>query len=207
MSKLFSLCLMIGVTMQAADLSGHYVLRGVREVGSELLLRPDGNFEFMFAYGAADYWGKGTWKAEKDSVILTSRPGKRTPPFRLLGSSVVLAEGVRVHVVGPNGAAVPNIDVRITCAKGLLTGQTNSEGVASFKDASSVTAVEFQIREFEFQAGPYEVSPAHHDYTFEINGESITEMEFKDQKLTIDGDAVVMHQFNGHPMEMRYVKQ
>ncbi|HEY3739734.1 MAG TPA: hypothetical protein VGL53_07815 [Bryobacteraceae bacterium] len=207
MGKLFSLCLMIGVTMQAADLAGLYVLQGVREVGSELSLKPDGSFEFMFAYGASDYWGKGTWRAEKDSVILTSKPGTRAAPFRLLSSSAVRPDGVRVHVVGPRGAKVPNIEVRVTGAKGPVAGRTDSEGIASFEDATSVTAVEFQIPEMQFEAGPYTVNPAHHDYTFEINGEAITEMEFKDEKLTIDGNAVVMHQFNGHPFEMRYVKQ
>ena len=30
--------------LAADDLSGHYVLHGVREVGSELLLKPDGTF-------------------------------------------------------------------------------------------------------------------------------------------------------------------
>ncbi|TGV77628.1 hypothetical protein EN788_67460, partial [Mesorhizobium sp. M2D.F.Ca.ET.145.01.1.1] len=35
-----------------AGLAGHYYLRGVMEVGSELLLKKDGSFEFMLAYGA-----------------------------------------------------------------------------------------------------------------------------------------------------------
>ena len=45
---------------QAASPAGHYVLRGVMEVGSELLLKPDGTFEFALAYGATDYYAKGT---------------------------------------------------------------------------------------------------------------------------------------------------
>ena len=40
---------------------GHYHLEGVREVGSEILLRPDGSFEFMLAYGANDQYGRGCW--------------------------------------------------------------------------------------------------------------------------------------------------
>jgi hypothetical protein len=56
------------------DLAGHYVLRGVMEVGSELWLKPDGSFEFMLAYGAADYSAKGTWRHEGDAVILPRLP-------------------------------------------------------------------------------------------------------------------------------------
>src|SRR5208337_532414 len=57
---------------QGQDLAGHYVLRGVREVGSEMMLKPDGSFEFMLAYGAADYWAKGTWRQEGNTVVLQS---------------------------------------------------------------------------------------------------------------------------------------
>ena len=57
-------------------MAGNYVLHGVMEVGSELLLKPDGKFEFMLAYGAADYWAKGTWSHDGNAVVLHSA-GKR----------------------------------------------------------------------------------------------------------------------------------
>ncbi len=40
---------------------GHHYLEGVREVGSEILLRPDGTFAFMLAYGVNDQSGRGCW--------------------------------------------------------------------------------------------------------------------------------------------------
>ncbi|MEB3864302.1 hypothetical protein MSG66_09710 [Acinetobacter sp. IK31] len=40
---------------------GHYYLNGVMEVGSELLLQPDGKFKWMLAYGALDQYAEGTW--------------------------------------------------------------------------------------------------------------------------------------------------
>lgn len=74
------------LAVQAAEnLAGNYDLREVREVGSELLLRPDGTFEFMLAYGAADYWAKGTWRRDGNAVILHS-DGKEEAPFRLVRS-------------------------------------------------------------------------------------------------------------------------
>lgn len=51
-----------------ARLAGHYYLNGVMEVGSELLLRKDGSFEFMLAYGANDQYGKGCW-VKKGSTV------------------------------------------------------------------------------------------------------------------------------------------
>ena len=51
-----------------ARYAGHYYLNGVMEVGSELLLRPDGSFEFMLAYGANDQYGKGCWVAKGSTL-------------------------------------------------------------------------------------------------------------------------------------------
>src|SRR5215469_9396648 len=92
----------------AQDVSGHYVLQGVMEVGSELMLKPDGTFEYMLAYGAADYWAKGTWKRDGDSVILHSA-GKEEEPFRLLRSDAGKPGRIRVWVIGNNGKGVANI--------------------------------------------------------------------------------------------------
>ena len=59
---------MLGVAVHAGDLAGHYYLQNVREVGSELLLKPDGTFDYMLAYGAADYWAKGTCRSPGSSA-------------------------------------------------------------------------------------------------------------------------------------------
>jgi hypothetical protein len=73
-AALVSLIALLALTARGQDLAGRYILQGVMEVGSELLLKPDGSFEYMLAYGAADYWAKGTWRYENNSVILNRRP-------------------------------------------------------------------------------------------------------------------------------------
>ena len=87
------------------DLAGSYVLHGEMEVGAELLLKPDGKFEFMLAYGAADYWAKGTWKHDGNTVILHSA-GKKEEPFKLLRSE---AGEIRVFVLGQNKKALKTL--------------------------------------------------------------------------------------------------
>ena len=58
--KVFALFIAIMAAGLSPDrIAGHYVLEGVHEVGSELLLKPDGQFEYMLAYGAADYMATG----------------------------------------------------------------------------------------------------------------------------------------------------
>jgi hypothetical protein len=70
----------------AADpaLAGHYYLSGIRETGSELLLRTDGRFEWYMSYGAVDQQADGQWKREGTTVVLTARrPDTAAPLFRL----------------------------------------------------------------------------------------------------------------------------
>lgn len=79
-------------------LAGHYYLNGVMEVGSELLLRPDGSFEFMLAYGANDQYGKGCWvkRGSTVEVVPTGRSTasrRHTPDDRGFGGLVLTVSG------------------------------------------------------------------------------------------------------------------
>jgi hypothetical protein len=62
----------------APGLEGHYVLNGEREVGSQILLRPDGQFEFMLAYGAVDQYGSGCWSVQDNTLALRVK-GRKIP--------------------------------------------------------------------------------------------------------------------------------
>lgn len=50
----FAVLCVVSPAFAAERLAGHYYLNGVAEVGSELLLRDDGRFEWFLAYGAMD---------------------------------------------------------------------------------------------------------------------------------------------------------
>lgn len=56
----------------STKLPGHYYLTGVREVGAELLLRPDGRFQYSMAYGAVDEFAQGSWKVWNQQVVFRS---------------------------------------------------------------------------------------------------------------------------------------
>lgn len=62
----------------APGLEGHYVLSGQMEVGSQILLRPDGQFEFMLAYGAVDQYGSGCWSVNGTTLGLRVK-GRKIP--------------------------------------------------------------------------------------------------------------------------------
>lgn len=70
-----SAVLLPAFSLQAAEQAsfvGRYYLQGVREVGSELVLRTDGSYSWMLAYGNQDHLSEGRWSRQGDRIVLTA---------------------------------------------------------------------------------------------------------------------------------------
>jgi hypothetical protein len=204
-AALVTLMALAALTANGKDLAGDYILQGVREVGSELLLKSDGHFEYMLAYGAADYWGKGTWRHENNSVLLNSA-GRKEAPFRLLRSEAGKPGRISVWVIGKDGHGVENIQVTLQAADHDFEATTNSDGAAEFPDSADARAVAFEVRVYSIKAGPFAINPSHKDFFFEINGDAIAQVLFTDEPLAIDGKYLVMKYWNDQ-QPFRYEKQ
>jgi hypothetical protein len=72
------------------SLAGHYYLSGINEVGSELLLHPDGKFQYALAYGGVDDAAIGCWKRTGDKVVLSGMEASS------------LASRLQLKIAGPN---------------------------------------------------------------------------------------------------------
>ena len=205
--RLFTLLVLIFAALiaHADDLAGHYVLRGVMEVGSELELKADGTFEFMLAYGAADYWAKGTWRRDGNAVVLHSS-GHQEAPFRLLRSEAGKPGRIRIWVLGKSSKGVANIHANLLTGGEPLEATTDENGAAVFPDAPQAHAVAFEVRVYQLRAGPFDIDSAHKDYFFEINGDAITQVLFQDERLAIDGATLIMKHWDPDKA-MRYVKE
>lgn len=88
----------------AVRVAGHYYLRGMREVGSELLLSPDGRFDYLMSYGAVDIQASGTWRLDGKQVRLDTPPIQPFSAIAKVGADTRPAEGddltVRVYYQG-----------------------------------------------------------------------------------------------------------
>jgi hypothetical protein len=193
------------LTARGEDVAGHYVLKGVMEVGSELSLKSDGSFEYMLVYGAADYWAKGTWRQKDNRVVLNSA-GRKEAPFRFLRSEAGTPGKVCVWVIGKNGQGVENIQVALQTVDQHFEATTSSDGAAVFPDVANARAVAFEVPVYSIKAGPFEIKPSDNDFYFEINGDAITVVLFKDEELAIDGKDLVLKYWN-QEQPMRYEKQ
>ena len=204
-TALVSIMALAMLTARGEELAGHYILQGVMEVGSELLLKSDGSFEYMLAYGAADYWGKGTWRHEDNSVVLNSA-GRKEAPFRFLRSEAGKPGKICVWVLGKNGHGVENIQVALQTVDQHFEATTTSDGAAVFPDVANARAVAFEVPVYSIKAGPFELKSSDNDFYFEINGDAITEVLFKDEELAIDGKDLLMKYWNKEK-PMLYEKQ
>ncbi len=78
---------------------GRYELRGVMEVGSQLVLRADGSFTFGLAYGANDQAGSGCWtQTDRLIALFADSAGSRisgthTPDTRGFTGMILTKEG------------------------------------------------------------------------------------------------------------------
>lgn len=88
---------------EALRVPGHYYLRGVREVGSELLLLEDGNFEYFLSYGAVDINARGAWRTDGKQVFLD------TPPLRPYSAITNVRADTRTDTRAGNRPAEPGM--------------------------------------------------------------------------------------------------
>lgn len=174
------------------------------EVGSELLLKPDGTFEYMLAYGAADYSARGTWKPGDRAVLLTST-AITEPPFKLLQATSIKRDLFRVSIRGPNGAPVANVDVILKTDKGETVERTNQEGAAEFPKVRSIREIRVHVSVYDVEAGPFTVDGDKNEYAFQINGDAITQLKFQTERLKIDGNCLEMSCWDPSKV-MRYCK-
>jgi hypothetical protein len=77
------------------SLAGHYYLHGVMEVGSELLLKADGRFEYMLAYGALDELASGCWTRNGGVVTLNGQKFEASmeDPMKFTRLELTIASG------------------------------------------------------------------------------------------------------------------
>lgn len=123
-----------------AGLAGHYYLeKGPHEVGSELLLKTGGRFEWTLAYGASDLAATGTWRTDGRQVVLTAAPSPE-PVFRAFADAEYdgaqpVGPGRWVAAVGsPSGGPLEDAEVRFEARSGktetALTGPNGGAIVA-----------------------------------------------------------------------------
>lgn len=61
------------------ELAGRYMLSGEMEMGAQLILSQNGQFEFMLVYGATDQYGQGCWTVSDGLISLRKHGHTKVP--------------------------------------------------------------------------------------------------------------------------------
>lgn len=89
------------------------------------------------------------------------------------------------------------MDVKLTASGGVQTGRTSDDGLASFRSKGEGKSVSIHVPVYDIEAGPFELTAGHNDVWLEINGEAITTLRFRDERLRVVDGALHMTYWKG----------
>jgi len=177
-----------------ASLAGRYD-GGQMEVGAELLLKPDGHFEFGLAYGAMDEEGKGTWEIKDGAVFLTSVPTVVPPQFVVESDVPEPRGGLWIRI--SNGPLMEGSRQRVY----LLYGPKEEPGMVEIADDGHVplppgrrpTAIIPEISVYPIVQKPIPLTGAGgHRIVMKFEKNDIGKADFRAQRLAIEDGVLVM---------------
>ena len=191
--------------MDTTTLPGEYYLKGMREMASGFLLKPDSSFQFFFSYGALDRQGSGKWAVKNNQLILNSA-AKPLYDFALTESKKVPGDFITVRIKDNN----TNLLRYMHCSlqNGIegswLPANNDGEVRIPKQDIATISLIfEFCTERFSTFST---IDKTHNDFTFRFEP-WLMEVFLKDFPLQIDKDGL----FGKHPLmggeEYRYGKE
>lgn len=191
---------------QSSTPAGHYVLQGIREVGSELVLREDGGFQYMLAYGAYDEFASGTWKLDGERVVLNTEAKDIAPKFSLKSAENKPDKVITVLVTDKNGRGLAGIDVVVVFEGNRgEAGYTQTYGYQiPVKDEQFPRMVGLGIKMYNLEPQWTKIDGARNYFVFEFDPGTLGQAKFHDQVFYWQEDSLTTER-NGR--RMRYIKQ
>jgi len=129
-AALLAACAAADAPAEAADgpsLVGYYRINAMEQAG-ELLLTPDGKFQYAFTTGALDEEAAGRWEFVDGKTCLTTDP-KPVPPTFTKAAAVTDPDAPTLLVALPNGRGMAGVDFVIGFDSGEpVTGYTQEYG-------------------------------------------------------------------------------
>ena len=112
--------------VDAPNLAGHYRINAMEQAG-ELLLTPDGRFQYGFTTGALDEHAEGRWEHVGQQTCLTTDPKPVPPAFTK--AAVTDPDAPTLMVTWPDGRGIAGVDFVVGFDNGEpQTGYTQSYG-------------------------------------------------------------------------------
>jgi len=116
--------------VMAADAAiGLYRAADGPDLASRLQLGADGRFRYELAYGALDEWAQGSWRREKDAILLFTEPRPKPAEFIAEAMTISVDAPLSLTVTWSNGRGIAGVDFRIGFDSGeSIEGYTQEYG-------------------------------------------------------------------------------
>ena len=168
------------------------------EVASELMLKPDGRFQWYLSYGALDENATGRWTRQGDTVLLTTEPAVKPPVFSLDAAVPDPEKALKIRVAGPDGKPIGRVDIALIGAGGdAQTASTDENGTAVFaKPGTGRLSVKLGIRVFGVASDAFPVDLTKGNlmlFRFEPN--DLGRADFKAAPVRIEEGALVLERW------------
>lgn len=184
-----------------------YRLVGEPDVASELILHPDGRFQYFLSAGALDERAEGRWTREGKTIRLTTVPKPKPAVFSSGAAERDGAAPLTVKVTWPDGRGIAGVDLMITFDNGEpATGYTQEYGWsldAAEKRAPRSVTFAVPMHSLRSQSFPIDAARANR-LTFVLTPNDLGIFDFENQPLTVGKDGLVMRRGRG---ELTYVAQ
>jgi hypothetical protein len=180
----------------AAKPAGEYMLSGVMETAAGFNIKPDQTFEYGFTYGAADKWGKGTWKTVGSKISLTSSHAQPVADFILKKADASYKNGIVIRIADDKGHAYPYVECRLG-GEGTETAKTDEKGEAHFATLGN-GLLELYHPIFSLRLTTIQLKSGQTSFLISPVGD-LSEVFFKDFEMTVAPGRLTSAKLPGMP--------
>lgn len=203
----FLLLTLLPTPASAADTAiGLYRAAEGPELASRLQLSADGRFRYELAYGALDESAEGSWRREKDAILLFTEP--RPKPAEFIADAMTISGDapLSLTVTWSNGRGIAGIDFRI----GFDSGEP-IEGYTQEYGWSLAASEQRHPQWIELYEPIHRVGPKRfpipdgktNKLHFMLVPNDIGVADFQGTAVAGEGDRLVLHHKNG---DLRYIR-
>lgn len=196
-----------GPAVAGTSPAGAYRLHQGPDMASELIVKPDGTFDYFLAAGSLDEMAHGTWRAEGKSLRLTTIPKPVPAVFTAGAIATVPEEKMVIHVTAPSGGGIAAVDFTIGFDAGEpVTGYTQDYGWSLASDELRTPRwISFSLAIYGITSQRFPIDLAKgNSQTFILNPNDLGTIDFTDLQIDIEPRKLVVHRWGS---ELNYTAE
>lgn len=176
--------------------AGHYRIADGPDVASELILRPDGKFEYFLSAGSLDEQAQGKWQVAGNALRLLTMP-KPVPPVFSAGAITSTPGGTLVlHVTDRAGHGIAAVDFTL----GFDTGQPVTDYTQDYgwtldvREKRTPRWIEFSLPIYNLQSLRFQIDLTKgNELAYILTPNDLGTIDFTDVQIDIQPNRLIMH--------------